>query len=403
VEGKDGVHRSDGLAGELRQRALTAQELFCGHDTDAVGVGHNGQPRSPGAVAGVQGARGVEEILRLADPDDAQAAEYRIVDFFRPGHRARVGEAGAVALLQFRGFEEDDGLVAGEPADGADEELHIADDLFHVEDDALRVGVLGEEIDDVPEIHVDGRPQGDDRAEADVGAEPPVEKSPAEVPHVGDEGDISPLRIILEEGGVEPHGRAHDPQAVGTDDPHAVAVSLIDPDDIFLQAPPLWTRFPKPGGDDDESFHSGPAAGVDDPRHGCGGGYDDGQIDRSGYGADVGPAGASQDRIPVRIYGIDRPIARRQGVFQNRPSERPLLIRGADDGDRRRIEELLQITHAITLLRIRICTCEYDKRRRQAPAFTQGGAIVPSRIRECNHFLGSRFSDRAPRAGSGGE
>ena len=158
-------------------------------------------------------------------------------------------------------------------------------------------------------------------------------------------------------------GGPHDPQAVGADDPHPVG--LVDPEDLLLQASSLFARFPETGGDDDEPFHTGPAAGVDDPRNGGGGGRDDGQIDRSGHGADVGPAGASQDRLPIRIDRIDRSVARGQRVFQDGPSERPLLLRCADDGDRRRIEELLQITHAISLLWIRAL---HLRIRQKAPA-----------------------------------
>ena len=56
-----------------------------------------------GRLRGVQNAGGVEEVLGLADPDDAEAAEEGVVDLFRAGHRARVGQAGAIAILQYRG------------------------------------------------------------------------------------------------------------------------------------------------------------------------------------------------------------------------------------------------------------------------------------------------------------
>ncbi len=113
---------------------------------------------------------------------------------------------------------------------------------------------------------------------------------------------------------------------------------------------PSGSRFPETGGNDDEPLHSGPAAGVDDRGNRGGGGRDDGQIDRSGHGAYLGPAGVSQDRLPVRVHGIDLAVARSQYVFQDAPSECPFLLRGADHGDRRRVEEFLQISHAISLL-----------------------------------------------------
>ena len=173
----------------------------------------------------------------------------------------------------------------------------------------------------------------------------------AEASRIGDEGDVSRFRVLPEEGGVEVDGGPHDSQAIGADDPHAVG--FVDPEDLLLQAPSLRSRFPEAGGNDDEPLHAGPAAGFDDRGNRGGGGRDDGQIDRFRHGAYLGPAGVSQDRLSVRVHGIDFSAARRQYVFQDRTTESPFLLRGADYGDRRRIEELLQISHAISLLWIR--------------------------------------------------
>ena len=77
------------------------------------------------------------------------------------------------------------------------------------------MGIFEEKIDHIPEIHVDGGTQGNDHAEADVGAHAPVEQRPAEASHVGDEGDVSLFRVLPEEGGVEVHGGRMIPRQLG--------------------------------------------------------------------------------------------------------------------------------------------------------------------------------------------
>lgn len=85
---------------------------------------------------------------------------------------------------------------------GADEFLRIPDPL-HIEHNALRIRVIAQEIDQVPEIDIDHRAEGCKEAEADMSMHGPVEDGAPQGPALGDEGDPPRFRTGFQKRGVE--------------------------------------------------------------------------------------------------------------------------------------------------------------------------------------------------------
>src|SRR5262249_18783496 len=144
-------------------------------------------------------------------------------------------------------LDDDDLLGAGRGPGGAEELADVADRL-HVEDDAARVGVVAEVVDEVGEVHVEHGAHADEAAEADVGFPGPVEDGGADGAALAEQGDLAGPGHPGGEAGVEAADGVDDAQAVGADDAHAAAGGVAD---LGFEGPAGGAEFGEAGGDDD--------------------------------------------------------------------------------------------------------------------------------------------------------
>ena len=96
----------------------------------------------------------VEQLAQIGDPQDAGAAERRIVDRVRAGQRAGMGRSGFRALRHAAGFDDDDGL---DPRSGARRRHEFPGvlDRFDIEQDRTRLAVQREVIEQIGDIDVE--------------------------------------------------------------------------------------------------------------------------------------------------------------------------------------------------------------------------------------------------------
>ena len=145
-----------------------------------------------------------------------------------------------------------------------------------------------------------------------------------------------------------PPDGVHDAQAVGADDADAVAAGCLE--DLALELDALGPDLLEPGADDDHALDAGLAALLDEAGGGLGRGHDDGEVDRLPDRADRRVGLDAQDRGPGGVHRVDRAAERRrQQVPQDGAADRPLLLRGADDGDRAGMEDRIE---RLALLRV---------------------------------------------------
>ncbi len=137
-----------------------------------------------------------------------------------------------------------------------------------------------------------------------------------------------------------------DAQAVWAD--HAHAIPLDDGDQLFLHRHALRSDLAEAGGDRDHAFDALLAALLDNAGNVLGGNYNHGQVDRAGHIEHAGVGFFAQNFAGL---GVDRVDVAGEAMFEHVEEHGMAQLRwvraGADDGDRTRIEELVQIEGAI--------------------------------------------------------
>ena len=241
-------------------------------------------------------------------------------------------------------LDDDDRLALGEVPRRAHELARVGDRL-DVQDDAARVRVGAEVVDEVAEVHVGHGADADEGAEADLVGGRPVEDGGAQGAGLAEEGHAAGRRDDVCEGDVEVQAGADVAEAVGPDDAHAVA--LGDGADLFLELLAGVADLLEAGRDDDGAGHAGLAAlahrlGHRLRRHG-----DDRQVDLAGYLADRGVGLDALHRLRRYVDRVDDAVVlRADEVAQEDVADRPLLVGGADDGDAPRVEQLVEVACA---------------------------------------------------------
>src|ERR671910_1669060 len=132
----------------------------------------------------------------------------------------------------------------GDLAGRREERTGVADRL-HVDDDALRIGVVAEVVDQVSPTYVHHGAYADERREPDVLHKALVQDGREQCPTLAQERHVSGTGDGTGEGGVEPCGRLHDAEAIGTDDPHPAPPGLLEC--LALELCSLGPRLPEPG------------------------------------------------------------------------------------------------------------------------------------------------------------
>ncbi len=284
----------------------------------------------------------MEQVGDLVNAHDAFSAEGGLVDLVAAGHRTGVGEGHRGALRVASGLEDDDRLVAREPASRAHEPPRVADAL-HVDEDASRLLVLAEEVDQVGEVDVDHPAHRGEHREAHMRVDRPVEHAGAQRTALRDERDVARLGVDLQERCVEADRRADDAQAVGPDDAHRAVAQ--DGSDALVEQRALCARLGEAGRYDDRATDACGHALLEHVGHRGGGCRDHREVDPGGSLADALVRLQAEDRLVLGVDRVDSAPGRRHRVVHDGAAHRALGLRGADDGDRLGVEHPFHKEH----------------------------------------------------------
>ncbi len=247
-----------------------------------------------------------------------------------------MGERGPSALGVASRLENDDRLVAGESARRAHEPPSVPD-VLHVDQDAARLLVFSQVVDEVREVDVDHAAHRGEHREPDVRAHRPVEHARAEGAALRDQSDVPGLGLDGEKRCVEPHGGADDAQAVGSHDAHrAVLEDVADP---LLELGARGPRLREARRDDDGAAHARRGALCQHVGDGRCRRRDHREIDGAGNLADSRVGRQAEDRRVLGVDRVDRAPGRSHRVLHDRSADGSFGLRGTDDGDRAGVEQ----------------------------------------------------------------
>ena len=239
----------------------------------------------------------IEHVVDFQDPLDAGPLEGRLIDHIDAGHGPRVRGRGLGRFQEPPRLVGHDRLGAGE-GPGRGKELAGLADRFDVQDDGPRFRHGSEIVDQVAHAHVEHVADGDEVREADAFVDGPIQHRRAERSGLGDESDMSGLGRLGGETGVEVQAGNDDPQAVGSEDPHAVEVALLVAEGLFQLAAGL-ARLAKPGREDDDAADAFFTARPHDLGHDRGRRADHGQIGHGGNARDIPKGRDSLHRLAL--------------------------------------------------------------------------------------------------------
>jgi hypothetical protein len=143
------------------------------------------------------------------------------------------------------GLDDDYRLGAGDVPSGAQELTHVADRL-HVQDDALRVGIVAEVIEQVGEIDIGHCTDADKSTETDVLRVGPVEDRRADRPTLAEECDLAGQSHAGGKTRVQTARWALDAKAIWTNKVHSATRGWAN---LVFQLFPFDPEFGKAGGD----------------------------------------------------------------------------------------------------------------------------------------------------------
>src|ERR1019366_9682414 len=140
----------------------------------AAGVGDNGKAIALGPGLLGEDFGHVKQVGDLVHAQYAAALEGGFEDVVRAGERTGVGGGGFGGAFSPARFDDDDRLSQRHFAGGREEAARVADRL-HVDDDALRVGIIPEVADEVAPADVEHGTDGNECTETDHFPQRPVE------------------------------------------------------------------------------------------------------------------------------------------------------------------------------------------------------------------------------------
>ena len=275
-----------------------------------------------------------------AGPRDAGLVEERLDARLRAGERSRVGAGGALAGRGRPALQREDRLAAGDAAGEPAEAARVAERLDVEQHDAGRLVVLPP-LEQVVRGDVGLVPDRDERREPEPARVGRLEQREAERAGLGGEADVAARRRAGGEGRVQPRAGDRDPEAVRPDQPRAVRAD--EREQLLLPLGALAADLREAGRDDDERAHAAAQRVLGGGEHVLARDGDHGQVDgirdlRHGrVAADAG------DGRALRVHRVRGPgEVRLEHVAEELAADRAPPRRGADDGDRLRLEERAQ-------------------------------------------------------------
>jgi hypothetical protein len=339
------VQLGHGLVGQRRQGPAQVDQVVDRHHPDAAAVGQDGQPLAVQAALVGDGLHRLEQLLQVVHPQDAGAAEGGVVDVVGPGQGAGVGGGGLGALGHAAGLDGQHRLVAGGGAGRRDELAGVADGL-DVEQDGADVRMGAQIVDGVAEVDVEVVAQGDEMREADAARRGPVQHRRAQGAGLADEGHLAGLGRLVQETGVETQAGHQQADAVRPQQAHPIFARRLQ-HRLLCGAPVLHRDLPEAGGDDHGGEHPAGAQGIDDPGHRLGRHADHRHVRGDGQGLDRRIGQNAGNRLVGRVHRHDRPFeSALEQISHQQRADRARAVRGADDRDRRRRKQTIQIPSA---------------------------------------------------------
>ena len=238
-------------------------------------------------------------------------------------------------------FHHDHGLEAGGGAQRAHEAARIAD-AFDVEQNAARLRIVGEVVEDFAEVEIGRRAGGDHAGKADAVGFRPVQHGGADCAGLRHQREIAAQGGALAEGGVQPDRRPLDAETVGADE--ADAVLLRCPDHGRFQRRAWFAHLAETGRQHDGVTDAALAALCHDRRDGRRGGGDQRQFRHRRQLVGAGVAAFAEHRL---VLGVDRidlaAVARFAQIAEQRAGNRVLALAGAEDRHRAGVEQRVKI------------------------------------------------------------
>ena len=181
----------------------------------------------------------------------------------------------------------------------------------------LRVrGIVAEVVDQVAPVHVEHRPDGNERAEAQLIRQAPVENGGAQCAALADEADVAGQSERFGKRCIQTDVRQHHADAVRTDDPHLAALG----ENLVFQFRASRSALFEASGDNHCAFHIRRGAFRDDRRDRARRSGDDRKIDTSRHAANRWASLLSKDRFPIWINRKQIALERFE-IFHQRASD----------------------------------------------------------------------------------
>ena len=247
--------------------------------------------------------------------------------------RPRGPDAGARGAA----LEREDRLAASEPARDARERARVPE-RFEIEDDELGLVVVLPPLEQVVRGDVRLVADRDERREAEAPLGSLLEQRQPERAALRGECDRARRERPRTEGCVEAEPRHRNPKAVWADEPAAVRADEVEQALLALTA--LGADLGEAGRDDAECLHAARERRLGRVEHERPGQADDCEVGHLGQVRHRFVGGHTADRLGIsvdRIGGADE--IRCENVPEELAADRAAATRGADHGDRLRLEE----------------------------------------------------------------
>jgi hypothetical protein len=331
-------HFNAGLT-DRRQTAVLADQRIHRHCRDPAAVGDDAEPFAAQRFGPAKSFNRGEQLVKTVHPQHAGTPEGGIV---RGVGTVRLVVATSRPLTRRRlaSLNDKNRLVAARAAAGRHKATAGAD-VLDAEQNCPGHRVVAEEVDDVAEADIGRSAERNEMRKADVAVARPVEDSGAYRRRLRDEGDAAGRCGHLRDAGIEADVWHHQAEAVWPKNAQSIALRLAQ---HRVEAVAVGCLTIAGSAKHDRGAGAALAERADHL----------GQ--REERAADDGKIGSNRQRIHLRIsenagdrpltigHRHDRPFeASIQKIAHDDVAKLPILIVGADNGDRAGIKQLVEV------------------------------------------------------------
>ncbi|MNM80697.1 hypothetical protein D3C81_926700 [compost metagenome] len=216
------VQLRDGGRRQIRERAAQRLQLVHRQTTHTTTIAENGQTSARERPQASQRFGGGEQLVQCVDAQQAGTIERRAVDRVGSGQCLRMrARAFTIGLGLATGLDHHHRLGTRRGTCGGHELARVAD-LVDVQQDRAGAVVGSEVIEQVAEIHVQRIAQRHHARETNRTRHAPLHQGGGNRAGFGNQGEVTGLRRVRGDAGVEPRMRRDDAQAVRAQYTHAL-------------------------------------------------------------------------------------------------------------------------------------------------------------------------------------